>query len=143
MWFRQKTKTWDNFVFFRLATRFILLKNPNENLFPHANDATIWKLINKQLRLVEIQYNADKSSENPGYFTKRIRRYAINKESKGLSPDWIDFRVGFKRNNTNHYFTGTFLTDTARTLANRDRIDDGGYSPTMQYTPQSDSRKDF
>jgi hypothetical protein len=52
-----------------------------------------------------------------------FRRYVINKmENKGLSPDWIDSRVGFKRNHTKaHYFTGTFLTDsnTTRTLANQ------------------------
>jgi hypothetical protein len=118
MWFCQKTKTWDDFVCFphlddwwncpyhSLATQFVLLETPNKNLFPHANDATIGKLINKQLRLIEIQYNADKSYEKLRYFTKAItthsfRRYAINKmENKGLSPDWIDSRAGFERNHT-------------------------------------------
>jgi hypothetical protein len=31
-------------------------------------------------------------------------------------------------------------SNTARTLANHDRIEQGGYAPTMQYIPQSDAR---
>jgi hypothetical protein len=57
----------------------------------------------------------------------------------------MDSRAGFKRNQTKaHYFTGTYVTDsnTARTLANHDLIDEVGYAPTMQYIPQSD-RKGF
>jgi hypothetical protein len=33
-------------------------------------------------------------------------------DNRGLSPDWIDSRAGFKRNQTKaHYFTGTYVTD--------------------------------
>jgi hypothetical protein len=61
-----------------------LLETPNENLFPHANDSTIEKLINKQLQSIESEFSKDVSVSKTRYFTTGItthsfRRYAINK----------------------------------------------------------------